>query len=61
MEGDDSMPIDVEILGPGPGAPEIDPGAPIADLTQDISLGDVEVSGTADDSGCIDVARVRSR
>jgi hypothetical protein len=58
MEGDESMPIDVEILGP-----MSTPGAPLIDLTQDISLGDVmvEVGGTADDSGCIDVARVRSR
>lgn len=59
VEDDDSVPIDVELLGAHGGAP----GAPLADLTQDISLGDVvmEVSGTADDSGCIDVARVRSR
>lgn len=57
---DDSVPIDIDLHhGPGSGAP----GAPLADLTQDISLGDVvmEASGTADDSGCIDVARVRSR
>jgi len=61
MEADDSMPIDVEILGPGSSG--IAPGVPLVDLTQDISLGDVvvEVGGTADDSGCIDVARVRSR
>jgi hypothetical protein len=61
MEGDESMPIDVEILGPG--TPAGTPGAPIADLTQDISLGDVVVDAgsSAEDSGCMDVARVRSR
>lgn len=59
MEGDDSVPIDVEILGPASS-----PGAPLVDLTQDISLGDVVVEGgggSAEASGCIDVARVRSR
>jgi hypothetical protein len=55
MGDDDSMPIDVEILGP--------PGVPLADLTQDISLEEVlvDADGSAEDSGCIDIARVRSR
>jgi hypothetical protein len=57
MEDDESVPIDVEVIAPGP------PGSPLVDLTEDISLVDVVVegSGSAEASGCIDVARVRSR
>jgi hypothetical protein len=57
MIDDESMPIEVEILGPD------SPGAPLHDLTQDISLGDVVVDAgeSSEASGCIDVARVRSR
>jgi len=54
---EDSMPIDLD--GAGDGAP----GAPVADLTQDISLGDMVVdSGVHEESGCIDTrGHVRSR
>lgn len=56
MGDDDSVPIDIELLVASSG----EPGAPLADLTQDISLGEVMME-VSDDSGCIDVARVRSR
>lgn len=54
---DDSMPIDIEPRGGGT------PGAPLVDLTHDISLGDVLVdSDASDDSGCVDTRNhVRSR
>jgi hypothetical protein len=54
---DDSTPIDVDV--PSGGAP----GAPLVDLTHDISLGDVVVdSDAAEDSGCVDTRHhVRSR
>lgn len=53
---DESMPIDVEGMDGGV------PGAPLADLTQDISLLDVVVdAASGEDSGCVGVARVRSR
>lgn len=57
MGDDESVPIDIEVVGSGV------PGAPLADLTQDISLLDVVVDagGSADDDGCLEVVRVRSR
>lgn len=53
---DDSLRIELE-----PSASGI-PGAPVVDLTHDISLGDVIVdAGSSEDSGCIDHTRVRLR
>ncbi|MCX4242448.1 hypothetical protein [Paraliomyxa miuraensis] len=52
---DESLRIELE---PADGVP----GAPVADLTQDISLGEVLVEiGGSEDSGCIDATRVRLR
>ncbi len=52
---DDSIPIDVDVVGGGA------PGVPVEDLTQDISLEDMLVDTGNEDSGCIDATRVRMR
>jgi hypothetical protein len=53
---EDSMPIDLEVLGQGT------PGAPIADLTHDISLVDVMMEDlSSEDSGCVGATKVRLR
>jgi hypothetical protein len=53
---DDSLPIDIDSVGAGA------PGAPIADLTHDISLVDVLVDDlSAEDSGCVGATKVRLR
>lgn len=53
---DDSLRIELEPVSDGV------PGAPVSDLTQDISLIEVLVDGgSSEDSGCIDATRVRVR